>query len=79
MQKVTDNEVRDFKAKFAAAHENRYGKRVLKTAWHFLHWASEYDGKLASRRFTRFERWCVRHGQPRTADNAVRWFLTCGR
>ena len=75
MAKVTDKDVREFKARFANAHEDRYGKRLLKTAWHFLHWAGGYDGALASLRFTRFERWCVRHGQPRTTDNAVRWYL----
>lgn len=76
MAKVTNKDVRDFKAKFAAAHEDRYGKGVLKTAWHFLHWAGGYDGKLASRRLALFGRWCARNCKPRSTDNAVRWYLT---
>ena len=75
MAKVTDMDVRECKAKFAAAHEDRYGKRVLKTAWHFLHWAVGYDGALASRRLSLFERWCAKYDKPRTTDNAVRWYL----
>lgn len=72
---MDEKQVQNFKEAFAEAHVNRYGKRVLKTAWHFMHWASGYDGNVASRRFTRFEKWCVRHGKPRTTDNAIRWYL----
>lgn len=76
MAKVTDRDVREFKAKYAAAHEKRYGKRVLKTAWHFLHWAAQYDCVLTVRLQSLFERWCARNRKPRTTDNAVRWYLT---